>query len=453
MDLDNDEYGVLGLIREVNALNEHEHYQRAVDEIHRKCELPLGSISKLMPIKFKIGIIHFSTSEEDAHVIYKQGTKAVDEYFEEYIKEYTILLRDEDTEDPPSCVCSHVITDLYYMKNAKNGNIILSGNECIDKFIKDEVIKKIKHEELSMIKLKRRKCKGCSKLHDVSLLRSNYCNGCKSMRPDALKRACIKCYKFKVNDNLPFWVEFCKGCHDDLRHICWNASCKYDTCEICMRNHLKACNVCNSYELEKDEEATICAQCMAATKKCVGPDCTNRIDVGLITCGRCKYGKCQEYGCKKIIDTVMCEEHIKLYQTTRKCRGETCDRRIPNEEDKELCGRCFHVNCRILFCKNIAHSELHYGICDFHHEQFEFECEKKKPSCTKLHRNLVASKAPIRDNSGKKCLDCKRPIARESWFVRCKTCYCNQRRENKSNCVTNFENDTGDLTKYLTLSD
>lgn len=158
------------------------------------------------------------------------------------------------------CICSTDIEKLFYIKNRLNGNTLIIGSECINKFGSDEMIRihKIKVKSATYTGNKRM-CQSCSNFR-ISQNAPYYVTQCKSCRTSeairvspevygkaADNRQCIECNKY----NIPHY-------HDSWKIKCVACYAIADTLE-----NNRQCTTCNKYNipLSSDTRKTRCIIC------------------------------------------------------------------------------------------------------------------------------------------------------------------------------------------------
>lgn len=230
--------------KEINALLDEQHAQILVEEAYGNAEGNTHEV-KGMPMRFMAVIMRFSTHYANSHTdpgytisqIRAASREVLSKWFLDAIKEYVEFRWFDSNDTIPNdagndgelsshkCVCSHDITNTYYLYNVQNHNILMVGCVCVNK-IDSAYIRKIH----AIVKRFSVKCRGCNKEDlAVSMLATREPTGRVNAKGKAIKtiktfcyecywhhstsppkKACLHCCKFKVKMNTIFGL--CKGC-------------------------------------------------------------------------------------------------------------------------------------------------------------------------------------------------------------------------------------------------
>ena len=147
--------------------------------------------------------------------------KVLKYYSEKYIEEWSLYKQVNGL--PNRCICSHVIDHSIYIKNDINGNILVVGNSCIDKFlvetnlfneIKEYQVEHLIHREDGVVDVweitffmtdlngqlyVRNVLKKESEIHHAWQI-------------DFFYRKCNDCDRYKIPLNDPEWKKVCFEC-------------------------------------------------------------------------------------------------------------------------------------------------------------------------------------------------------------------------------------------------
>jgi len=269
---------------EINALMREEQYEQLLEELY----IQEGISTKhqgSMPLKFMTAIMRYSTlrltpskcQEEELNDKYQQ---AILEY--SLLKSTTSGIDNEEDLNEHYCCCSHPIHELYYVINKYNGNILLIGNDCINKFCPDN-LQNMAHK----LKKSLRRCKYCSNVGKVDEMFSGFCQDCvnKGYHNQKLKRACQTCLKFRISIKKPSYVTMCKKCYldkktqqeQDMRPCseCNELKIPKDKpeyvtyCTSCFKLKMRECISCHKLNIPRDKPKYVvrCTKCYVATKK------------------------------------------------------------------------------------------------------------------------------------------------------------------------------------------
>ena len=180
---------------QIDCLFREEQSQALLNGVYTAYDL------KTMPSKLGVSIIYFSSLRD---------IPDSEDKFERAIQEYHVFSVDLDHEEKKHfCICSHPITDSYYIINQYNGNILLIGQDCIKKFFPERV-----QDQVLTIRKGFRKCKYCKCTHKSIEMLSGYCRNCLgNIKKGSIKRACLNCFCFKIGTTQPLWKKICVACY------------------------------------------------------------------------------------------------------------------------------------------------------------------------------------------------------------------------------------------------
>lgn len=233
----------------INMLRQPEQGQALIEHLYGRKSLSLVKQSH-MKEKFQLVIIFFSS--------YGNSSMDLDEAFNRAIEEYRMFIKLEPDGREHYCSCSHPINQLYYIINNTNGNILVVGSECIKKLCPEEF-----QDSMKSLNRAFRSCKQCKTFHKTTTMISGLCSKCSQVFPHKGKKACQKCFRFRISES---WKNLCKECYKSRqetryieplndRKICISCSQSF----IPLKTSYTKCQEC--YDESKDSKKKICLSC------------------------------------------------------------------------------------------------------------------------------------------------------------------------------------------------
>lgn len=173
----------------IQMLKVHKLYD--VPDMKRRFKCVLGHYSKP-----RTHLRKFVTNEEKWSAILGQ--------WQFYGREHASSREDRVGDRRPySCICSHDITDLHYVRNINTRNTLMIGNCCITKFAKGSKLAVENEEFNSSDRRVRRNCKNCTSKCYALDLQGGYCSVCyEKATPEEQseldrKKYCAHCFRLR----------------------------------------------------------------------------------------------------------------------------------------------------------------------------------------------------------------------------------------------------------------
>jgi len=246
-----------------------------------------------------------------------------------------------------NCICSHIIDKNIFIENKINGNILVTGNDCIQKF---SFSKESKKEARKQIKTKQ-KYKCCTQCKNYNLdkqIETTLCEICQ------IYKQCNECNLYNVlksNDN--------------------------DICTKCEINKLyKSCKKCNNKNIQKISEKDICESCdnlekqlITIYKRNINSQCNDVLDMNNFLKWDDDYHQC-----------IKCNK-FKIFIN----RDKICDNCLL--KDHKQCIQCYYFNIDRNSNKKICNNCIQYNIKELH----EY-CNKFQNNRYNLIYNWILSK-------------------------------------------------------------
>lgn len=214
---------------------------------------------KSMPYRFIFALIMCSEPSDNLVDIRDQWS---------YFDKTDGFVEDQELAEQSQCICSHVIYEVYWIKNNKNKNLLAVGNDCIKKFGNDQLkgAVEIAHKHKKYLKSggNKKQCLGCGN-HKISAKKSwqNLCKKCFSSGSMKLKVSpknlatdnvpCPKCKEYKIANRDKDWKKLCNDCYKQTPAL---------------SNDKVPCPNCKKYKiLEKDKHwKKLCGDCYRKTQ-------------------------------------------------------------------------------------------------------------------------------------------------------------------------------------------
>lgn len=163
---------------------------------------------------------------------------SVSNNYEEAIKEWDVIFIGTNNHSD-TCICSHYIEDNRYVINIINGNELIIGSDCINKFFPDDVADKCTTIK-NMVKYSGDKfqCGGCGKHLITDPTKGIFCGGCKKEGVTYPSEKMIELIGFK----------HCNECKKDIFK-----TIKGDECPECeIKKSFNKCLSCREYKIKKE---------------------------------------------------------------------------------------------------------------------------------------------------------------------------------------------------------
>lgn len=242
---------------EINMLRQPDQGYILLDHIYQRQTLSLVKQSH-MKKKFQSVIIFFSSIGKDLDTNGWDDDQAFEKIFNQVIEEYRMFIKLEPDGREHYCICSHPINQLYYIVNENNGNTLVVGSECIKKICPEEF-----QDAMKSLNRAVRPCKRCKISHKTTAMISGFCSGCSLLVSHKGKRACQKCFRFRISES---WKTFCKECYKETREkpflppledpkMCISCSRSF----IPLKSSYSKCSEC--FDESKDSKKKICVSC------------------------------------------------------------------------------------------------------------------------------------------------------------------------------------------------
>jgi hypothetical protein len=160
------------------------------------------------------------------------------------------------------CICSHAIQHNIYIKNTINNNILVVGNECINKLNPTKQLRLITKKQYNVVKTldKTKQYKPCNNCKDYIILHPSNVDYCNKCLPNFQKK-CYGCHT--IITCLDHDQIYCEQCNIKPCIVCKNSfSHPTETmCNICLPKIQKKCHGCHTIITCLDHDQIYCEQC------------------------------------------------------------------------------------------------------------------------------------------------------------------------------------------------
>ncbi len=149
-------------------------------------------------------------------------SKITDEEYNKLLSQWNLYARTYNgAKKRRQCICCQNLTDLRYVINKENQNILLVGNKCINKFAKQSKLAHSNNNFTNFLNKVCKKCEKCSVKKYAIEMKGGYCLRCYDKRDKSKqrvldkKKVCISCLNFRVIKNIG---KRCNTCRQNNNH-------------------------------------------------------------------------------------------------------------------------------------------------------------------------------------------------------------------------------------------